>query len=335
MNSEFSFQLVAAPLLSFLVAYLLIFWLVKGNALKILDFPNKRSLHSTPVPRTGGIGLILSILLVWLLFSASLPISLWVGFSVLALVSLADDVKGVSVLVRLLAHILVAISFSAMLLLDGYNWVMVIGMGLAIAWMSNLYNFMDGSDGLAGGMAFIGFGYYGVTALLTGDMEFAVINFCIMASAGAFLRFNFHPAKIFLGDVGAVPLGFLAAAFGILGWVKGLWSFWLPLLIFSPFIVDASMTLIKRFFRGEKVWQGHCEHYYQRVVQSGVGHRNTALLEYLLMLMVGGSAVWANSYDFITQSWLAVMWGSIYLIIMRAFDCYQRYRYTKIQDDCK
>jgi UDP-N-acetylmuramyl pentapeptide phosphotransferase/UDP-N-acetylglucosamine-1-phosphate transferase len=91
--------------------------------------------------------------------------------------------------------------------------------------------------------------------------------------------------------VGAVPLGFLAATFGILGWVKGLWSFWLPLLIFSPFIVDASMTLIKRLFRGERVWQAHREHYYQRIVQGGVGHRNTALLEYLLMLMVGGSAV--------------------------------------------
>ncbi|MDV6345582.1 glycosyltransferase family 4 protein [Nitrosomonas sp. Is37] len=332
MNSGFSFQFVAAPLLSFLLAYLLIFWLVKGNVLRILDFPNKRSLHSTPVLRTGGIGLIFSILIVWLLFSASLPISMWIGFGLLALISFADDVKGLSVPVRLLAHIIVAIGFSAMLLVDDYNWVMVIGIALAIAWMSNLYNFMDGSDGLAGGMTLIGFGYYGVTALLAGNMEFAMINFCIMASAGAFLRFNFHPAQIFMGDVGAVPLGFLAAALGTLGWVKGLWSLWLPLLIFSPFIVDATITLVKRLFRGEKIWQAHREHYYQRIVQSGFGHRNTALLGYMLMLIVGGSAVWASNYDFITQSWLTVMWGGIYLIIMLAFDWYQRC-FTKTQDD--
>lgn len=334
MNSVFSFQFVAAPLLSFLLAYLLIFWLVKGNILRILDFPNKRSLHSTPVPRTGGIGLILSILIVWLLFSASLPISLWVGFGLLALISFADDVRGLSVLVRLLVHIIVAISFSAMLLLDGYDWVMGIGIALAIVWMSNLYNFMDGSDGLAGGMTLIGFGYYGVAALLAGNIEFAMINFCIMASAGAFLRFNFHPAQIFMGDVGAVPLGFLAAALGTLGWVKGLWSLWLPLLIFSPFIVDATVTLLKRLIRGERIWQAHREHYYQRIVQSGFGHRNTALFAYALMLIVGGNAVWASSYDFITQSWLAVMWGGIYLIIMLAFDWYQR-RFAKTQDDRK
>ena len=94
MNSEFSFQLVAAPLLSFLVAYLLIFWLVKGNALKILDFPNKRSLHSTPVPRTGGIGLIFSILFVWLLFSASLPISLWVWAPQYSVIGISIDADG-------------------------------------------------------------------------------------------------------------------------------------------------------------------------------------------------------------------------------------------------
>lgn len=335
MNSGFSFQLVVAPLLSFLVAYSLIFWLVKSNTLRILDFPNKRSLHSTPVPRTGGIGLILSILIVWLLFSASLPISLWVGFGLLALISFADDARGLSVLVRLLVHIIVAISFSAMLLMDGYDWIMVIGIALAIVWMSNLYNFMDGSDGLAGGMTLIGFGYYGVAALLAGDVEFAMINFCIMASAGAFLRFNFHPAQIFMGDVGAVPLGYLAAALGILGWVKGLWSLWLPLLIFSPFIVDATVTLLKRLIRGERIWQAHREHYYQRIIQSGFGHRNTALFAYGLMLIVGGSAVWASSYNyFISQNWLTMMWGGIYFIIILAFDCYQRH-FTKIQDDRK
>jgi UDP-GlcNAc:undecaprenyl-phosphate/decaprenyl-phosphate GlcNAc-1-phosphate transferase len=330
MNLGFPFQLVAAPLLSFLVAYLLISWLVKSNALKILDFPNSRSLHSTPISRAGGVGLIVAILIGWMSFSAILPIVLWVGTGLLALISLADDMINLSVWKRLFVHFAVAVGFSAMLLLNSYSWGMVIVIGFAMVWMINLFNFMDGSDGLAGGMALIGFGYYGVAALLAGDSEFAMVNFCIMAAAGAFLRFNFHPAKIFMGDVGAVPLGFLAAALGILGWVYELWTLWLPILIFSPFIADATVTLVKRLFRGEKIWQAHHEHYYQRIVQSGFGHRNTALLGYMLMLMVGGSTVWADNSELIAQNWLTVMWGGGYLIIMLAFDWCQRNRFDKI-----
>lgn len=335
MRLGFPLQLVAAPLLSFLVAYLLISWLVKGDTLKILDFPNNRSLHHMPISRAGGIGLIISILMGWLLCSAPLPMALWAGIGLLALVSLADDMMNLAAWKRLLVHCIVALAFSVMLLLNAHNWGMVIAIGLAIVWMTNLYNFMDGSDGLAGGMALIGFGYYGVAALLAGNNEFAMVNFCIMAAAGAFLRFNFYPAQIFMGDVGAVPLGFLAAALGILGWVNELWTLWLPVLIFSPFIVDTTVTLIKRFFRGEKIWQAHREHYYQRLVQSGFGHRNTALLAYMLMLMAGGSAVWAARHDFIVQSWLTVMWGGGYLIIMLAFDWCQRNRFDKTQNDRK
>lgn len=335
MNSGFPYQLLTAPLLSFLLAYLLISWLVKGNALRVLDFPNKRSLHSIPVPRTGGAGLVLSILMVWLLFSVSLPPSLWTGFGLLAFISFIDDAMSLSVPVRLLVHIIVAMLFSVTLLLDAHHWGVVVGIGLAMVWMSNLYNFMDGSDGLAGGMALIGFGYYGMAALLAGNTEFAMINFCIMASAGAFLRFNFYPAQIFMGDVGAVPLGFLAAALGMLGWAKGLWSLWLPLLVFSPFIVDATVTLVKRLFQGEKIWQAHRKHYYQRIVQSGFGHRNTALLGYMLMLLAGGSAVWAGRHNFIVQGWLTGVWVCIYLIIMLTFDWYQRHYSTNKQNDCK
>lgn len=335
MSLGFPYQLVAAPLWSFLAAYLLISWLVKARTPKVLDFPNSRSLHSIPVPRTGGVGMIVSILTGWGLFSAELPIALWAGVGLLALISLADDMMNLSVWMRLLVHIIVAMAFSALLLLNVYNWGGVIAMGLAVVWMINVYNFMDGSDGLAGGMALIGFGYYGVAALLAGDSAFAMVNFCIMASAGAFLRFNFYPAQIFMGDVGAVPLGFLAAALGILGWIKGLWTLWLPVLIFFPFITDASVTLVKRLFRGERIWQAHREHYYQRIVQSGFGHRHTALLGYVLMLLSGGSAVWLARYEFIALGWLTVMWGGVYLIIMLAFDWRQRYRFDKTQNDCK
>jgi UDP-N-acetylmuramyl pentapeptide phosphotransferase/UDP-N-acetylglucosamine-1-phosphate transferase len=150
---------------------------------------------------------------------------------------------------------------------------------------------MDGSDGLAGGMAVAGFSFYGVAAWASGNPDFALANFSIAAAAAGFLVFNFHPARIFLGDVGSVPLGFLAAALGILGYLQGNWTWWYPPLVFAPFIVDASVTLARRTLRMEKVWQAHRDHYYQRLVQMGWGHRKTALAEYGLMAASGAAAL--------------------------------------------
>lgn len=97
-----------------------------------------------------------------------------------------------------------------------------------------------------------------------------------------------------MGDSGSIPLGFLVAAMGILGWQQQLWSAWFPWVVFSPFIVDATVTLVKRSLRGARVTEAHREHYYQRLVQMGWGHRNVALVEYGLMVLAGGLALWAN-----------------------------------------
>src|SRR5262245_1457719 len=150
---------------------------------------------------------------------------------------------------------------------------------------------MDRSDGLAGGMAVFGFSFYAVAAWLAGSTEFALVNLSIAAAAGAFLVFNFHPARIFLGDAGSVPLGFLAAALGLIGWLQRDWTGWFPILVFSPFIMDASVTLARRLLRREKVWQAHRDHYYQRLVRLGWGHGRTALAEYAVMFASGVAAL--------------------------------------------
>jgi UDP-GlcNAc:undecaprenyl-phosphate/decaprenyl-phosphate GlcNAc-1-phosphate transferase len=157
--------------------------------------------------------------------------------------------------------------------------------------MCNLYNFMDGSDGLAGGMTLFGFLAYAAASGLAGSTQFALLNLAVAAAAAGFLLHNFHPARIFLGDAGSVPLGFLAAAFGIIGWLQRDWAWWFPLLVFSPFIVDASVTLARRLLSGARVWEAHRDHYYQRLVQLGLGHRGTALAEYLLMAACGLAAL--------------------------------------------
>jgi UDP-N-acetylmuramyl pentapeptide phosphotransferase/UDP-N-acetylglucosamine-1-phosphate transferase len=157
--------------------------------------------------------------------------------------------------------------------------------------MTNLYNFMDGSDGLAGGMAVFGFGAFAAAAALAGDASICLAALGIAAAALAFLAFNLPPARVFMGDAGSILLGFLAGALGLLGIARGLWPVWFPVLVFSPFIADASVTLIRRLFRGERIWEAHRSHYYQRLVQLGWGHRRTALVEYLLMAIVATLAV--------------------------------------------
>jgi len=316
MISVPDFSPITAPLLSFVVTFVFILWFIKYSAIKILDYPNHRSLHTESVQRVGGVGLMLGVLGAWALLPAVLPWSVWAGVCLLVLISFVDDIFGLPAWLRLLVHCVAVVFLSTVLLFDTHGWLIVVIAAISIIWMTNLYNFMDGSDGLAGGMTLIGFSFYGLAALLGENELFAMINFSIASAAMAFLLFNFYPARVFMGDAGAIPLGFLAAVLGILGWMDNLWPIWVPLLVFSPFIVDASVTLAKRILRGEKVWQAHREHYYQRLVKNGFGHRNTALLGYILMLAVGSSAVWAAQQEAMAQFGVGAAWSAVYLVLI-------------------
>jgi len=310
-----------APLTAFAATLFVVWWLVNSRFSAIaLDRPNPRSLHETPVPRTGGIGLHIGILLAIALIAPNLPFALAIALGLLYAISLLDDIQGVAARWRFAVHLIAAGGFSASVLLDGYGVLAALIVALAIAWMTNLYNFMDGSDGLAGGMAVFGFFFYGVAAWFSGSAEFALVNFSIAAAAAAFLIFNFPPARVFMGDVGSVPLGFLAGALGVIGWVQRDWTWWFPVLVFSPFIVDSTITLGRRALRGERVWQAHREHYYQRMVQLGLGHQRTALLWYGLMIAVGTSGVWGLQQAFAERALLMAVWVTGYAVMMLVID---------------
>jgi UDP-N-acetylmuramyl pentapeptide phosphotransferase/UDP-N-acetylglucosamine-1-phosphate transferase len=310
-----------APLTAFAAALFVIWWLLNSRFSGIaLDRPNPRSLHDTPVPRTGGIGMHAGILLALGLIAPNLPLALPLALGLLYVVSLLDDITGVAARWRLIVHLIAAGSLSASVLLDGYGTLAAVIVTVAIAWMANLYNFMDGSDGLAGGMTVAGFSFYGLAAWFSGSTEFALVNFSIAAAAAAFLVFNFPPARVFMGDVGSVPLGFLAGALGVIGWVQRDWAWWFPLLVFSPFIIDATVTLARRGLRGERVWQAHREHYYQHMVQLGLGHRRTALSWYGLMAAVGVAALWGLQRSSTGQALLLVAWLATYAVMMVVID---------------
>ncbi len=265
-----------------IVAWLLVALMLRSPlARRLVDRPNERSLHSEPTPRVGGIGLLVG----------ALPVAAWAGGPqlvaviacavVLAGVSLADDYRSLPVVVRLAAHLAAAAVAGVEL---GANAAILVLVAFAIAWMTNLFNFMDGSDGLAGGMAVIGFGAYALAAQVAGAQGLALCSLALASAAAGFLAHNFPPARVFLGDAGSIPLGFLAGALGLAGYTAGAWPAWFPVLVFSPFIADASMTLLRRIVRRERVWRAHRDHYYQRLVLSGWTPTRLALSAYALML---------------------------------------------------
>ncbi len=308
---------IAVSVISFVVAALAVGWLARSRMVLVaLDEPNARSLHAAPLPRTGGIGLLLGVAAGWAYAAPHLPWGFWTALLLLIAVSLLDDLRGLSAATRLTVHLLAAALVVTGLIGMHESALLLAVAVITIGWMSNLYNFMDGSDGLAGGMAVSGFLIYAAAAWLSGSTAFALLNLAVAAAAAGFLLHNFHPARIFLGDAGAVPLGFIAAAFGFTGWLQHDWTWWFPLLVFSPFIVDASVTLARRLLSGARVWEAHRDHYYQRLVQLGLGHRGTACAEYALMTACGLSALWAMTLSTVQQYATLAAIGLIYVVLI-------------------
>jgi UDP-N-acetylmuramyl pentapeptide phosphotransferase/UDP-N-acetylglucosamine-1-phosphate transferase len=307
-------------------------WRSPSLSARMLDLPNPRSLHRSPVPRTGGIavwGGLVGAMALALSMNLPLPRGLgWVAVAaaVVALVSFLDDRGGVPPHYRLIAHTAAAL----VLFLGGVRWsslelpgfvgampdVAALSLSLIyVVWMVNLYNFMDGMDGFAGGMAVFGFGAFAVLGFQAGDPAFALPNVLIAGAAGGFLLSNFPPARIFLGDVGSATLGLLAAAMSLVGSQRGLFPLWAAWLAFSPFIVDATWTLLTRLARGERVWAAHRSHHYQRLVLSGWTHRQTVLRSYALMAACSAAAVAVPRMTHRDQWRLAAAWFFIYLLI--------------------
>jgi len=319
------------------IAFAVSAWLTRrfcdpGSIVYMLDHPNERSLHDRPVPRGGGLAILASvctcgIAAVYLLKQpVNLSIGMIAGSSVLvAGVSYIDDRITLPPVIRFIVHL----SAAALLVFVGFvvnqlelpglslslpYWIAVGFTLLFVVWMLNLYNFMDGMDGFAGGMAVYGFGTFAVLGLLTGDTLFAVLNLIIAAAALGFLVFNFPPARIFMGDAGSSTLGFLAASMSLWAVHERLFPLWVAVLVFSPFVVDSTVTLIRRLLRGEKVWQAHKTHYYQKLVQAGWGHRRTVLLEYAIMLGCGATALWAVHAPARMQLVMLTGWALFYSV---------------------
>ncbi len=272
------------------VAAALSCWLATGVLIPILrrravlDRPNERSLHLTPTLRGGGIAVTGTVLLAWVTLyetgsSASGIIGITLGAGILAAVSWVDDLRGLSPGVRLVAQA-AAVTIGILALPEARGpleaWLgpalYFAAAGLLWIWWINLFNFMDGIDGLAASeAAAIGGGVLLFTSVGEGrDPVAALLAAAFVGAAIGFLVWNWSPARIFLGDVGSIPLGYLSG-FLLLGLAaRGYWKIALILPLY--FLADATITLCRRLLRGERVWQAHRQHFYQRAVRDGLGH---------------------------------------------------------------
>ena len=297
--SVFEYSPWVAPVLAAVIAaavLALLSWGAPRLRLRLpLDYPSDRSLHQRPVSRVGGIAIWAGFLPAALLSAGPIAGNLaWlVPWAFVIAVSFADDWVGVRPSIRLAVQALAALSFAVALPwsrgaegISAQHVLVVIGMAFAIVWSANLFNFMDGNDGLAAMMSICGFGAFGVAAARAGTN--ADVFFALAAAALVFLFVNLPPARTFMGDGGSVGLGFLAAAFGFYGIRTEVWPSWFPLLVFLPFAADATVTVLRRLARGDHLFEAHRTHYYQRLHQMGSGHRGTLL--FYAVLIVGTTA---------------------------------------------
>ena len=279
-----------------LVMSFLLTGVLRQYALKrsVLDIPNERSSHSVPTPRGGGVAIVISFLLalpaLYLvgLLSASMMWGLLGGGLGIAVLGFLDDHGHIAARWRLLGHFSAAIwvlywlGGLAPINIFGFSELNLVWVGHVLAvfyivWLLNLYNFMDGIDGLASVEAICACIGAGVIYAVLGYAQELFLPLALALAVGGFLIWNFPPAKIFMGDAGSGFLGFTLAALSLQAtWFNPdlLWS-WIILL--GVFIVDATFTLFRRLLRGDKVYEAHRSHAYQYASRQYKGHRPVTL----------------------------------------------------------
>ncbi|TAG69255.1 MAG: hypothetical protein EAZ24_14675, partial [Burkholderiales bacterium] len=266
--------------MSLALTALVISWLVAvgiafGRIPSPLAYSSERSLHLLPTPRGGGLGITIAFLSVSLFAGAE--ISLIASVVLVWLVSAADDWWGVDAKTRICVHVLGATLLVA-LWLPAIEWGWALVALFVVVWGTNLFNFMDGADGTAATMAALGAGtlaYLAANAPLSSALssEIFVLTACLCGAAIGFLFLNLPPARIFMGDGGSTVIGFVLASVSIAGSIEGVWHPAVPIALFAPFWADASWTLARRMYEGHRPTTAHRDHYYQRLVLAGLGHR--------------------------------------------------------------
>ncbi|BDG03431.1 MraY family glycosyltransferase [Anaeromyxobacter oryzae] len=316
------------------IASLIVTWGVREVALRrqLLDHPNDRSAHVRPTPRLGGIGIMCAFLpsaavIVVMSGGGARALCIVAATALISALGLADDLRPLAARWRfgvqlLAATVVVAVNMgtvrTAWTLLPLPVWLLAPLSVLWIVWVTNLFNFMDGIDGLAGGQAVIGGAAICAAAAAAGAWMQASLALALVAAALGFLLLNFPPASIFMGDVGSTAIGFFLACFPFLPGSAGIPVEVVGLAI-ALFILDATTTLVRRLARGERFFEAHRTHVYQRPLAAGVPHGVITLSAYPGMAIVGALALayresqWTQRHLLVAAA-VAIFLGYVYVV---------------------
>ncbi|MEX6633124.1 MraY family glycosyltransferase [Hyphococcus lacteus] len=305
------FILAVAAALSICVAYCASLFAARVGG--VLDHPNERSSHTVATPRTGGIAIFtawVAGIFVVAVFSESGVLARDLGFmAVAALAALgvgyADDQIELAPVWKLVGQIAVATIFVVLFgPLKGFPLPYVgqvelaplLGVVISIFWIvafMNIYNFMDGANGLAAGTAVVGLAWISIMASFAGAPILGAAALLLALSATGFLPENLRRGRLFMGDNGSQVVGFLIAAFAILGanWTESRLSMLFVPIIFSPLVFDVGWTLVSRLIRKQNILRAHREHLYQLLIRSGVSHANVAIIYMSLVSLASAAAI--------------------------------------------
>lgn len=316
-------------ILSLIIIGLPVSWWLTGRiyhyALRhsILDHPGERSLHDRPIPRGGGLSIAVMVLLAVIATGlvSDLPgyiaVGLFAGGSIVAITGWIDDRNGLPALVRAISYLVASVLVTTVVLVTEdwpgpLGFIIMPGIVLALGWLTNLYNFMDGSDGFAAIEAITTGVFAAIIFSVQGEAALAALVWVISTAAGGFLIWNWPPARIFMGDVGSCLLGFMLGSLALYTANSNILPVTIWLILLSVFICDSSLTLAMRIFKREQWYQAHRQHAYQRLVQLGISH---ARLNYYLMainlIIVYPAAVMALQYQAL-QWWFMLL---VYLLL--------------------
>lgn len=319
-DPAFWLLLAAASIVSAVLAAPLRLWLLRH---RLLDLPGERRSHFRPTPRGGGLAIVATLVAAWLAWPGAL-IGWWqpmLAVVVMAGIGWLEDRHRLPARVRFLSQLAIAVGL--LISVGGIHGVAVFGVQveatwlwsalgvIAVIWLINLYNFMDGSDGMATAQGLWAGVVIAVLFELGGESMLAAFA---MAGAGAwagFLFWNRPPAGIFMGDTGSLALGAMVGACAVLGASTGVISIWVSFMVSSLFVVDATATLVARVARGERWYTAHRQHAYQRLLSLGWTHGQVLglymLINVLVVLPVIAAAVRWPYLDTMLAAGLAVL----------------------------
>lgn len=303
-------QVLLPVILAFLIAYFVTPFVIKvAYKCGALDTPCERKVHSGTMPRLGGLAIYLSFVSTILLTQSfdGRTIGFLLGCTIIVVLGIFDDIKGVSPKIKLAGQTLAALvvvlfGIQVNFITNPFDDIVILGklaIPFTILWIvgvTNAVNLIDGLDGLAAGTSGIAAITIAVVAWMEGHIAVAILSLILAGSVFGFLPFNFNPARVFMGDTGSMFLGFSLSVLAIIGLTKSatIISLFIPVVILGIPIFDTLYAIVRRFLNGTSIFQADKEHLHHQLLSLGLSHKQTVVTIYGVNFCLGGSAVLIN-----------------------------------------